>query len=138
MGCAPSQGQIVDNDHLLQEIEHLKSRQTSQSEEIAKLQEENERLRLSRVNDGFDGHEIGNGNPDEEALVKEIEKLKISQTVKNKELKNLKEEINTLRKNNDGDKSLSKRLAGLKEENQRLKKDLANKEVALKAQVIRH
>ena len=138
MGCAPSQGQIVDNDHLLQEIEYLKSRQTSQSEEIAKLQEENERLRLSRVNDGFDGHEIGNGNPDEEALVKEIEKLKISQTVKNKELKNLKEEINTLRKNNDGDKSLSKRLAGLKEENQRLKKDLANKEVTLKAQVIRH
>lgn len=91
MGCAPSSQnfQIQDNEtRLLQEIDRLRNKEQSQQQEINELREENDKLRQGpALNESIDA--IYQEEPDNEShdiLVKEIERLKLEQGDKDKEI----------------------------------------------------
>ena len=104
MGCAPSSQNFQVNDNetrLLQEIDRLRTNQQSQQLEINKLRVENEELRQAQLNGGYestDGIYTMTNPTDEDGshdmLVKEIERLKLEQHQRDKE-------INDLRQNNE-------------------------------------
>lgn len=107
MGCAPSSQniQVTDNENrLLQEIDRLRTEHQSQQLEIGKLRKENEKLREGAVNGGYESAEnvAQTGTffyEDEERdeddghdmLVKEIEKLKLEQGEKDREINKLRQ-----------------------------------------------
>jgi len=91
MGCAPSSQnfQIQDNEtRLLQEIDRLRNKEQSQQQEINELRVENDKLRQGpALNESIDA--IYQEEPDNEShdiLVKEIERLKLEQSDKDKEI----------------------------------------------------
>lgn len=101
MGCAPSTQSFQVNENetrLIQEIDRLRNKEQSQQVEIGKLQAENEKLRQVQLNGGYESMDsIEPYTPDDgshDILVKEIERLKLEQSDKNKE-------INELRKQNE-------------------------------------
>ena len=93
-----------DNEtRLLQEIDRLRTDHQSQQQEIGRLRKENEKLRQGQLNGGYqstsDGIDAGiyedDGNHG--LLVKEIEKLKLEQREKDREIYELRqnnEELN--------------------------------------------
>ena len=91
MGCAPSSQnfQIQDNEtRLLQEIDRLRNKEQSQQQEINELRAENDKLRQGpALNESMDS--IYREEPDNEShdiLVKEIERLKLEQSDRDKEI----------------------------------------------------
>lgn len=106
MGCAPSSGNLQVNDNetrLLQEIDHLRTDHQSQQQELSRLRKENEKLRQGQLNGGYqstsDGIDAGIYEDDGShgLLVKEIEKLRLEQQEKDREICELRqnnEELN--------------------------------------------
>ena len=98
MGCTPSSQnfQIQENEtRLLQEIDRLRNKEQSQQQEISQLRAENDKLRNGpALNDGYESMDtINRETPDDEShdlLVKEIERLKLEQSDKDKEISELR------------------------------------------------
>lgn len=100
MGCTPSSQNFQVNDNetrLLQEIDRLRTGHQSQELEINRLRVENEKLRQGQLNGGYENALDGqNAETDEEdvnygMLVKEIERLKLQQQEKDKEISELRQ-----------------------------------------------
>lgn len=104
MGCTPSSQNFQVNDNetrLLQEIDRLRTDHQSQQLEISRLREENEKLRQGQPNGGYLTTDGIYTDTDDEAdshdiLVKEIERLKLEQHVKEKEIYDLREQNDQL------------------------------------------
>ena len=101
MGCTPSSQNFQVNDNesrLLQEIDRLRSIEQSRQAEISKLRAENDKLRQVQLNGGYESMDsVDRDSPEDnshEVLVKEIERLKLEQGEKEKE-------ISVLRKTNE-------------------------------------
>lgn len=97
MGCTPSSQNFQVNENetrLLQEIDRLRNKEQSQQQEISQLRAENDKLRHSQLNDGYESMDtIYRETPDDEShdiLVKEIERLKLEQGDKDKEISELR------------------------------------------------
>ena len=100
MGCAPSSHNLQVNDNetrLLQEIDRLRTGHQSQQQEISRLHQENEKLRQGQLNGGYqstsDGIDTGIYEEDgsHNLLVKEIEKLRLEQQEKDREIEELRQ-----------------------------------------------
>lgn len=91
MGCAPSSQnfQIQDNEtRLLQEIDRLRNKEQSQQQEINELRAENDKLRQGpALNESMDSiYQEETDNESQDILVKEIERLKLEQSDRDKEI----------------------------------------------------
>lgn len=97
MGCAPSSQNFQVNENetrLLQEIDRLRNKEQTQQLEISKLQVEVEKLRQGQLNGGYastDGiYQTTSDDDSQDVLVKEIERLKLEQSQKDKEISELR------------------------------------------------
>ena len=97
MGCTPSSRNFQVNENetrLLQEIDRLRNKEQTQQQEISKLRTENEKLRQGQMNGGYvTSDAIYQATPDDDShdvLVKEIERLKLEQSKKDKEISELR------------------------------------------------
>jgi len=98
MGCAPSSQNFQMNENetrLLQEIDRLRNKEQSQQQEISQLRAENDKLRQGpALNSGYESADAIYQEPaDDEShdiLVKEIERLKLEQGDKDKEIVELR------------------------------------------------
>lgn len=99
MGCAPSSQNFQMNENetrLLQEIDRLRDKEQSQQLQISQLRAENDKLRQGPVlNGGYESMDaIYRDTADDEShdiLVKEIERLKLEQSDKDREISELRE-----------------------------------------------